>query len=183
MLWHQGITSTTYRGSGMICPFCGTVRTRVVDKREISAGAVTRRRRECLECGKRFTTYERMESLDLYIIKKDGRREPYDRQKLRMGLLRACEKRPISQETIKKITDRIEDELRRLKSIEVKSQIIGEKVMRELKKLDKVAYIRFASVYREFADVTDFQRELTGLAEVKSARRKTGGTENHGNDL
>ena len=120
-----------------------------------------------MECGKRFTTYERMEALDLYVIKKDGRREPYDRQKLRMGMLKACEKRPISQETINKITDRIENELKRLKSIEVNSAIIGEKVMRELKKLDKVAYIRFASVYREFADITDFQNELKGLVGAK----------------
>jgi len=151
----------------MICPFCNNTRTRVVDKRETSKGNVTRRRRECLECGKRFTTYERMAALDIYIIKKDGRREPYDRQKLRMGMLKACEKRPISPETINKITDKIEDELKRLKSVEVTGTIVGEKVMRELKELDKVAYIRFASVYREFADITDFQNELTGLAGQK----------------
>ncbi len=156
----------------MICPFCGNTRTRVVDKREISKGSVTRRRRECLECGKRFTTYERMEPLELYIIKKDGRREPYDRQKLRTGMLKACEKRPISPETINKITDKIEDELRRLKSVEVAGTIVGEKVMRELKELDKVAYIRFASVYREFADITDFQEELTGLTGQKGKGRR-----------
>jgi len=150
----------------MICPFCSNERTRVVDKREIGSGTVTRRRRECLECGKRFTTYERAEALDLYIIKKDGRREPYDRQKLRMGMLKACEKRPISQEAINKLIDKIENELRQLKSVEVESKIVGEKVMRELRKLDKVAYIRFASVYREFADVTDFQKELRGLVEA-----------------
>ena len=147
----------------MICPFCSDTKTRVVDKRETSKGTVTRRRRECLECGKRFTTYERMAALELYIIKKDSRREPYDRQKLRMGMLKACEKRPVSQETINKITDKIEDELRRLKSVEVKSTIVGEKVMRELKELDKVAYIRFASVYRDFADITTFQEELKKL--------------------
>jgi transcriptional repressor NrdR len=150
----------------MICPFCSNERTRVVDKREIGSGTVTRRRRECLECGKRFTTYERVEALDLYIIKKDGRREPYDRQKLRMGMLKACEKRPISQEAINKIIGKIENELRQLKSLEVESKIVGEKVMEELRKLDKVAYIRFASVYREFADVTDFQKELRGLVEA-----------------
>ena len=150
----------------MICPFCSNERTRVVDKRETGSGTVTRRRRECLECGKRFTTYERMETLDLYIIKKDGRREPYDRQKLRAGMLKACEKRPISQETINEIVNRIENELRRLKSVEVGSKIVGEKVMRELRKLDKVAYIRFASVYREFADITDFQKELRDLIEA-----------------
>jgi transcriptional repressor NrdR len=162
----------------MICPFCSSARTRVVDKREIGSGTVTRRRRECLECGKRFTTYERVEALDIYIIKKDDRREPYDRQKLRVGILKACEKRPISQETIKKIIDKIENDLRQLKSIEVKSEIVGEKVMKELRKLDKIAFIRFASVYREFADITDFQKELKGLiGEVKK------GDGVNGNDL
>lgn len=150
----------------MKCPFCGNKGTKVVDKREIASDMVTRRRRECLECGKRFTTYERQEALDLYIIKKDGRREPYDRQKLRTGIVKACEKRHISQETINKVIDKIENELKQLSSTEVSSQIIGEKVMRELRKLDKVAYIRFASVYREFADITDFQRELGDLIEV-----------------
>lgn len=167
MLCYGEANNTTYRGDAVICPFCSNMRTRVVDKREISKGNATRRRRECLECAKRFTTYERMEPLDLYIIKKDGRREPFDRQKLRMGMLKACEKRPISPETINKITDKIEDELRRLKSVEVAGTIVGEKVMRELKELDKVAYIRFASVYREFADITDFQDELTGLTGQK----------------
>ena len=162
----------------MICPFCSNERTRVVDKRETGKGTVTRRRRECLECGKRFTTYERVEALDLYIIKKDGRREPYDRQKLKAGLLKACEKRPVSQETINKIVDKIENELRQLKSVEVKSEVVGEKMMRELRRLDKVAYIRFASVYREFADITDFQKELKGLiGEVKK------GDKNNGNQL
>ena len=159
----------------MICPFCSNVRTRVVDKREIGSGTASRRRRECLKCGKRFTTYERAEALDLYIIKKDARRELYDRQKLRMGMLKACEKRPISQETINKSIDKIENELRQLKSIEVESGIVGEKVMRELRKLDKVAYIRFASVYREFADITDFQKELKGLIdEVKKGEKSDG---------
>lgn len=147
----------------MICPFCGNERTRVSDKREIGSGTVTRRRRECLECGKRFTTYERVEALDLYIIKKDGRREPYNRQKLRAGMLKACEKRPISQEAINRVIDRIEKELRQLRKTEVESSIVGEKVMQELKEMDEVAYIRFASVYREFADITDFQKELSGL--------------------
>lgn len=152
----------------MICPFCNSGKTKVIDKREISSGNVTRRRRECLECGKRFSTYERVEALDIYVIKKDGRREPYERAKLRAGISKACEKRPISQETLNDIIDKIENELRQMKSIEVRSQIIGEKVMKELKRLDKVAYIRFASVYREFADITDFQKELRELiSEVK----------------
>ena len=159
----------------MICPFCESVKTRVVDKRETESGVVTRRRRECLECGKRFTTYERVEALDLYIIKKDGRRELYDRQKFRMGILKACEKRPVSQESIKKVVDKIENELRQLKSIEVESTIVGEKMMQELKKLDKVAYIRFASVYREFADITDFQREVMALiGEVRKGDSSSG---------
>jgi transcriptional repressor NrdR len=147
----------------MICPFCKTGTTRVLDKREIGSGTVTRRRRECIECSKRFTTYERVEEIDIYVIKKDGRREPYDRLKLRSGISKACEKRPVSQETINEIIDRIENDLRQMKTIEMKSNIVGEKVMDELKKLDKVAYIRFASVYREFADVTDFQDELKNL--------------------
>jgi transcriptional repressor NrdR len=147
----------------MICPFCNSDKTKVLDKREIGARTVTRRRRECLGCAKRFTTYERIEELDIYIIKKDGRREPYDRIKLRTGISKACEKRPVSQETINDIVDRIEGDLRQSRTIEIKSNIIGEKVIEELKKLDKVAYIRFASVYREFADVTDFQEELRVL--------------------
>lgn len=155
----------------VICPFCNSGKTKVIDKREISSGSVTRRRRECLICGKRFSTYERVEALDIYVIKKDGRREPYERAKLRAGISKACEKRPISQETLNEIIDKIENELRQMKSIEVRSQIIGEKVMRELRRLDKVAYIRFASVYREFADITDFQKELRELiSEVKEDR-------------
>jgi transcriptional repressor NrdR len=151
------------------------VRTKVVDKRETGSGTVTRRRRECLECGKRFTTYERVEALDLYIIKKDGRREPYDRQKLSMGILKACEKRPVSQESIRKVVDKIENELRQLKSVEVESTVVGEKMMQELRKLDKVAYIRFASVYREFADITDFQREVMALiGEVRKGDSSSG---------
>lgn len=159
----------------MICPFCKSQKTKVVDKREINVGTVTRRRRECLDCGKRFTTYERAEELDIYIIKKDGRREPYDRVKLRNGLSKACEKRPVSQETINDVIDRIENDLRQLKTIEIKSNIIGEKVMKELKKLDKVAYIRFASVYREFADITDFQNELRGLISEVNKEAKVNG--------
>jgi transcriptional repressor NrdR len=159
----------------MICPFCKSSKTKVIDKREINSGNVTRRRRECLDCEKRFTTYERTEELDIYIIKKDGRREPYDRVKLRSGLSKACEKRPVSQETINDVVDRIENDLRQLKTIEIKSNIIGEKVMKELKKLDKVAYIRFASVYREFADITDFQNELRGLLNEVNREAKANG--------
>lgn len=147
----------------MKCPYCFHEETKVVDKRETEDLDVTRRRRECLKCKKRFTTYERVESLDLIIIKKDGRREAFDREKLKRGIIKACEKRPISYEQIENFVDKIEAELRKLKSKEVPSKLIGEKVINGLKKLDKIAYIRFASVYRSFADVTDFQKELKDL--------------------
>ena len=147
----------------MKCPYCFNDETKVVDKRETDDLDVTRRRRECLKCSKRFTTYERVEGLDLIIIKKDGRRENFDREKLKKGVIKACEKRPISYEQIDDFMDKLESELRKLKSKEIPSKIIGEKVIQGLKKLDKIAYIRFASVYRSFADVTDFQKELKEL--------------------
>ncbi len=145
------------------CPYCGHNETKVVDKRETNELVTTRRRRECLKCGKRFTTYERVEDIDLVVVKKDGRREEFDRDKIRRGLLRACEKRPVSVEQIDKILDKVESQLRVLKDKEVKSSVIGDKIMKELKRLDQIAYIRFASVYRSFADVTDFQKELKDL--------------------
>ncbi|MBS3153138.1 transcriptional regulator NrdR [Candidatus Woesearchaeota archaeon] len=147
----------------MKCPYCGHNETKVVDKRETNELVTTRRRRECLKCGKRFTTYERVEDIDLVVVKKDGRREEFDRDKIRRGLLRACEKRPVSVEQIDKILDKVESQLRVLKDKEVKSSVIGDKIMKELKRLDQIAYIRFASVYRSFADVTDFQKELKDL--------------------
>ena len=147
----------------MKCPYCFHEETKVVDKRETEELDVSRRRRECLKCKKRFTTYERVESLDIVILKKDGRREAFDREKLKRGIIKACEKRPVSYEQIEALIDKSEAELRKLKSKEVPSKLIGEKVMNELKKLDKIAYIRFASVYRSFADVTDFQKELKDL--------------------
>ena len=147
----------------MKCPYCFHEETKVVDKRETEELDVTRRRRECLKCEKRFTTYERVESLDLIILKKDGRREAFDREKLKRGIIKACEKRPVSYEQIEALMDKLEAELRKLKSKEVPSKLLGEKVMNGLKKLDKIAYIRFASVYRSFADVTDFQKELKDL--------------------
>jgi len=142
----------------MRCAFCGNSETKVIDKRD--SENITRRRRECLKCKKRFTTYERAEDLSLIVIKKDNRREQFDKEKLRKGLLKACEKRPISVEKIDKIVEKIESSLRKLKTKEIKSSIIGEKVIKELKKLDKVAYIRFASVYKEFEDVNDFKKEI-----------------------
>ncbi len=144
----------------MKCPYCGNTETKVVDKRETGEFDATRRRRECLKCEKRFTTYERIERVDLSVVKKDGRKELFDKEKIRKGILRACEKRPVTLEQIDKIVDNIESELRRLKSTEIKSEKIGEKVISALKKLDKVAYIRFASVYRSFADVKDFEKEI-----------------------
>lgn len=141
------------------CPYCFGIETRVVDKRDNHELGLTRRRRECMKCGKRFTTHERVES-DLMVIKKDGRREKFDREKLKNGLLKACEKRAISQDKINKCLDKIEARLRAKPKNEIGSRIIGELVMKELKKVDKVAYIRFASVYKEFQDIDDFKSEI-----------------------
>ena len=138
-----------------------------MDKRETDDLGVTRRRRECLKCQKRFTTYERVEGIDLIVVKKDGRREAFDKEKLKRCLLRACEKRPVSIEQIDKIIDKVESELRNQDTKEINSSIVGDRVTKELKKLDQVAYIRFASVYRSFADVTDFQKELKELLKNK----------------
>ncbi len=154
----------------MRCPYCFHEETKVVDKRETDDLDTTRRRRECLKCKKRFTTYEKVERLDLIVVKKDGRRETFDREKIRRGLIKACEKRQVSYEQIDNFVDRLESELRKLKSKEIQSKAIGEKIIQGLKKLDKVAYIRFASVYRSFADVTDFQKELKEL--IKNDKNK-----------
>lgn len=148
----------------MICPFCGADATKVVDKREGDSGKATRRRRECQKCTRRFTTFERAETLDLLVVKKDGRREVFDRAKLRSGVIKSCEKRPISAESIEKVVDEVEADLRKSAKSELSSREIGELVTKRLKKLDKVAYIRFASVYREFADVGDFEKELAKLS-------------------
>ncbi len=147
----------------MKCPFCLYGETKVTDKRETGDEDVTRRRRQCLKCHKRFTTYERIEAANLIVVKKDGRREAFDRNKLRTGLMKACEKRPISQEQIEQVVSTIEDELRKTEAAEIKSVAIGTLVMKRLKKMDKVAYIRYASVYHEFADVTSFEKELRKL--------------------
>ena len=146
----------------MKCPYCFS-NTRVLDKRDTEN--VTRRRRECLKCHKRFTTYERIET-NIRVLKKDERREPFDRQKLLMGIIKACEKRPVSQETIEKAVAEIEAKIRGY-GPEVPSKVIGELVMKKLKKIDKVAYIRFASVYREFEDIGDFKRTLKELGKKK----------------
>ncbi|MCD6589766.1 transcriptional repressor NrdR [Candidatus Woesearchaeota archaeon] len=146
----------------MKCPFCGYGESTVLETRDTENGI--RRRRQCLKCGKRFTTYERIEHSPLVVIKKNGIREQFDKEKLRRGIIKACEKRPISIEQINKIIDEIESELYSRGEQEVKSKKIGELVMKKLKKLDKVAYIRFASVYREFRDLEDFEKELKKLS-------------------
>ncbi len=146
----------------MICPYCLKGETKVVDSRD-SEGDV-RRRRECLKCERRFTTYERPEIVDLIVVKKDGVREPFDREKLLRGIRRSCEKRPVKTIQIERIVDEIELELRNNDNIEVESKYIGELVMSKLKQLDKIAYIRFASVYRDFTDVAHFRKELSKLA-------------------
>ena len=144
----------------MRCPFCKKDNDKVIDSRSANAGATVRRRRECLACGKRFTTYEKVEEITLYVIKKDGTRDVFDREKIKKGLLTACKKRPVSVQTIDDIVNRIEIELYEKYDREVKSTKIGDLVMRELKRVDHVAYVRFASVYREFKDVSEFMREL-----------------------
>ncbi len=145
----------------MICPTCRNGDTRVVDSRDDES--VVRRRRECLTCKHRFTTYERMESPRIFVVKKDGRREQYDRDKILSGLRRACEKRPISEAQMEDLVGGIERELFARGENEVPGALIGEKVMEALKRLDPVAYIRFASVYRQFRDVESFQAELAEL--------------------
>ncbi|MDP3992275.1 MAG: transcriptional regulator NrdR [Nanoarchaeota archaeon] len=144
----------------MDCPYCGE-NTRVTDKRSSPEGV--RRRRECLKCKKRFTTYEKLGRGDLYVIKKDGRREKFSREKLEVGIQRAFEKRPVAKEKIEKMINEIEEQLMRRGKKEVKSSAIGELVMKKIKKLDHVAYIRFASVYRDFQDIKAFKKELRDL--------------------
>jgi len=141
----------------MKCPFCAYNDSKVIDKRE--SGESMRRRRECLKCKKRFTTYEAIEEAKIFVVKKDGRREPFNREKLKSGLMKACEKRPISQEKIDNAVLEIEQKLKE-KGKEISSSFIGELVMKKLKQLDKVAYIRFASVYRDFKDIDDFNKEI-----------------------
>ena len=144
----------------MKCPYCGHIDTRVIDSRPAEDGNSIRRRRSCDVCGKRFTTYEKVETIPLIIIKKDDTREQYNRGKIESGVLRACYKRPVPAEEIQKTVERIETKIFSLEEKEVPSHVIGEIVMEELKKLDEVAYVRFASVYREFKDVNTFMNEL-----------------------
>ena len=147
----------------MHCPYCGNKESEVVETRESSDLDTIRRRRSCLSCSKRFTTYERIENVQLVVIKKDDRREQFSREKLKIGLLKACEKTIIPTEIIETLVTEIERELRGLDSLEVESKLIGEMVAKRLKKLDKVAYIRFASVFKRFVDVEDFEKEVQRL--------------------
>lgn len=147
----------------MKCPYCGTNRDKVVDSRSSKGTRSVRRRRECLKCGRRFTTYEYIEETPLMVIKKDGRREPFDRNKILGGLVKACEKRPISMQRLERIVDSIERQLQKNFDREVKASVIGELAMKHLHSLDQIAYVRFASVYRQFKDINQFMKELKHL--------------------
>ena len=151
----------------MKCPFCGHLGDKVVDSRESREGDVIRRRRECLECTRRFTSYERVDEIPYMVVKKDGRRERFERQKLIAGLLKACEKRPVSVAAIDEVADRVESMLQERPEKEIPTADIGAFVMQELKHLDKVAYVRFASVYRHFRDIGEFMNELKDLLNAK----------------
>jgi transcriptional repressor NrdR len=148
----------------MRCPYCGHEEDRVVDSRETQDGQATRRRRECLDCGRRFTTYERIEEVLPQVVKKDGRREPFARPKIVEGVATACQKRPVSAEQIEALVAAVEREVQELGDREIRTAVIGEAVMRRLRGLDEVAYVRFASVYRAFRDVGEFRTELERLA-------------------
>ena len=161
----------------MRCPFCKRDDSKVLDSRESAEGTVTRRRRECLGCHKRFTTYERVEELMPLVVKKDGRREPYDREKLISGLQKAVEKRPVSMEQLDSLVAEVEARILERGEKEVPSSLVGEEVMRRLRTLDQVAYVRFASVYRSFRDIEEFMDELKGLLDdhgADAARRHRG---------
>jgi transcriptional repressor NrdR len=151
----------------MKCPYCGHLGDKVVDSRESKEGDVIRRRRQCLNCSKRFTSRERLEDIEYRVIKKDGNREAFQRQKLIAGLLTACEKRPVSIQQLEEIADRVEVELQERPEREMSTKEIGAKLMQELKQLDQIAYVRFASVYRQFRDVGQFRREVDELQKSK----------------
>lgn len=166
----------------MKCPYCLSPASRVVDKRGVADLDAIRRRRECLTCGRRYTTYERIETVAISVIKKDGRREAFDRDKLMGGLLKACEKRPVPRQSIEKLVGEVEAELRYHGSMEVPSSAIGALVTDRLRDLDKVAYIRFASVYREFTDLKSFEVELRKLKRITSKLEQRQGGESLGQD-
>ena len=154
----------------MRCPFCAHVGDKVVDSRESREGDVIRRRRQCLACGKRFTSRERIEEIEYRVIKKDQNREPFQRQKLVAGLLRACEKRPVSVQELEAIADRIEADLQERPDREMTTEEIGTRLMQELRRLDQVAYVRFASVYRQFRDVGQFKHEVDELQKTRESK-------------
>lgn len=147
----------------MLCPYCSHAKTSVLDSRVAGGKEAIRRRRECRKCRKRFTTYERVELLDIHVIKKDGRKEPFSYEKLFRGVMAACEKRPVGREQIERLVDDIERELRKKEKTEISSKDIGEMVMARLKRIDKVSYVRFASVYHEFEDVSEFAKKVKEL--------------------
>lgn len=151
----------------MKCPYCGHLEDKVVDSRESREGEVIRRRRECLACGRRFTSYERVDEIPYMVVKKDGKRERFERQKLVAGLLKACEKRPVKVSALEAIADRVEGILQERPDREMPTTEIGHVVMQELRQLDKVAYVRFASVYRHFRDIGEFMTELEDLLNAK----------------
>lgn len=151
----------------MHCPYCNNNKSKVIDSRPTDDGYVTRRRRECMNCHKRFTTYEKIEDVPLRVIKKDGTGESFDRNKMVSGIITACEKRPVTMEQIEKLVDSVEKDLYNLMDKEVTSQYIGEAIMERLKELDEVAYVRFASVYRQFKDINTFLDELNKLIKEK----------------
>ncbi|MFH1066972.1 MAG: transcriptional regulator NrdR [bacterium] len=147
----------------MKCPKCGSQEDKVIDSRTWKDGAVIRRRRECLQCNHRFTTYEEIERMDLRVIKRDGRYESFDKKKMVIGILKACEKRPISREAIEQAADKVMDELERKYAREISTTAIGEGIMKALRAMDEVAYVRFASVYRQFRDINEFVHEVQSL--------------------
>ena len=151
----------------MKCPFCGHLDDKVVDSREGKEGEVIRRRRECAGCGRRFTSYERIDEIPHMVVKKDGSRERFERQKVIAGMLKACEKRPVSVAALETVANRVETTLQERSDREISAVEIGAFVMEELKRLDKVAYVRFASVYRHFRDIGEFMTELKGLLDAK----------------
>lgn len=151
----------------MLCPFCGHLEDKVIDSRESKEGNIVRRRRECLSCQKRFTTYERIEEIPYMVVKKDGRREKFEREKVLSGLLKACEKRPVAMSKLAEIVDVVEGEMIRSPERELSSTAVGEILMERLKSLDKIAYVRFASVYRDFQDEEAFFNEIRRLIKDK----------------
>lgn len=151
----------------MKCPFCSASDTKVIDSRPVDENSAIRRRRQCESCGKRFTTYEKLETIPLMVIKKDNTREPFDRAKIEAGVVRSCHKRPVSPQQIEKLIDEVENEVFKSAEQEVPTSIVGELVMRKLREIDEVAYVRFASVYREFKDVNTFMEELGKILKAK----------------